>query len=150
MATCRVLAANGAKVVVNGRGRAALQRIVEAIRAACGEATAVAANVAELDTLERLRERTERACGPAEVLGAFVGVGGPLPGLTTQITAHHSLQLSSRPSAPLSELGRACTSSMEVGAVQPLSAARWVSRLRIATGVRSVTRSGPGWSGGAL
>jgi 3-oxoacyl-[acyl-carrier protein] reductase len=85
-ATCRLLAANGARVVVNGRDQAALQQTVAKIRAGGGEATAVAADVADLAALGRLREETERAYGPAEVVGAFVGGGGPPPGPTAQIT----------------------------------------------------------------
>jgi 3-oxoacyl-[acyl-carrier protein] reductase len=84
-ATCRLLAANGAKVVLNGRDQAALRETVAKIRADGGEATAVAADVAEPGALERLREETERAFGPAEVLGAFVGGGGPPPRPTAQI-----------------------------------------------------------------
>jgi 3-oxoacyl-[acyl-carrier protein] reductase len=85
-ATCRLLAANGAKVVVNGRDQATLHQTVEQIRADGGEATAVAADVAELDALQHLRQQTERTYGPVEVLGAFVGGGGPPPGPTAQIT----------------------------------------------------------------
>jgi NADP-dependent 3-hydroxy acid dehydrogenase YdfG len=85
-ATCRLLAASGARVVVNGRDQAALQQTVDKIRAVGGEATAVAADVAEPGGLRRLREETERAYGPAEVLGAFVGGGGPPPGPTAELT----------------------------------------------------------------
>jgi 3-oxoacyl-[acyl-carrier protein] reductase len=85
-AACRMLAANGAKVVVNGRDKAALQQTVAAIRAAGGEATAVAADVTEPGALEHLHEQTEQAYGPAEVLGAFVGGGGPPPGPTAEIS----------------------------------------------------------------
>src|SRR5215211_6143914 len=85
-ATCRMLAADGAKVVVNGRDAAALAETVEEIRAGGGEATAVAADVADLAALERLRQETEHAYGPAEVLGASVGEGGPPPGPTAQIS----------------------------------------------------------------
>jgi 3-oxoacyl-[acyl-carrier protein] reductase len=85
-ATCRLLAANGAKVVVNGRDQAALEQTVQQLRAAGGEATAVAADVAEPGGLQRLREQTERTYGPAEVLGAFVGSGGPPPGPTAELT----------------------------------------------------------------
>jgi 3-oxoacyl-[acyl-carrier protein] reductase len=85
-ATCRLLAANHAKVVVNGRDQAALDETVDKIRRDGGEATGVVGDVAELDALERLREETERAYGPAEVLGAFVGGGGPPPGPTAQLT----------------------------------------------------------------
>jgi 3-oxoacyl-[acyl-carrier protein] reductase len=85
-ATCRLLAANGARVVVNGRDEAALHQTVERIRADGGEATGVAGDVARLDELERLREETERTYGPVDVLGAFVGGGGPPPGPTAQIS----------------------------------------------------------------
>ena len=85
-ATCHALAASGAKVVVNGRDEAALRATLETIRSAGGDATAVAADIADVDSLERLREETERAYGPADVLGAFVGAGGPPPGPTAQIT----------------------------------------------------------------
>src|SRR5919201_2491002 len=85
-ATCRMLAANGARVVVNGRDQAALQQTGEELRAAGGEVTGVAADVAAPAGIERLRQETERAYGPAEVLAAFVAGGGPLPGPTAQIT----------------------------------------------------------------
>lgn len=85
-ATCRLLAANGAKVVLNGRDPAALDETVTRIRRDGGEATGVAADVAEPGALERLREETERTYGPTEVLGAFVRGGGPPPGPTAQIT----------------------------------------------------------------
>jgi 3-oxoacyl-[acyl-carrier protein] reductase len=85
-ATCRLLAANGAKVVLNGRDPAALDETVTKIRRDGGEATGVAADIAEPGALERLREETERTYGPTEVLGAFVGGGGPPPGPTAQIT----------------------------------------------------------------
>jgi 3-oxoacyl-[acyl-carrier protein] reductase len=85
-ATSCLLAANHAKVVVNGRDQAALQQTVEKLRAGGGEATEVAADVTDLAGVERLREETERAYGPAEVLGAFVGSGGPPPGPTAELT----------------------------------------------------------------
>jgi len=85
-ATCRMLAADGAKVVVNGRNEAAVRKTVANIRTNGGEATGFAADAADLDALERLREETERVYGPADVLGAFVAGGGPLPGPTAQIT----------------------------------------------------------------
>jgi 3-oxoacyl-[acyl-carrier protein] reductase len=85
-ATCHLLAANGAKVVVNGRDQARLQHTVQELRAHGGEATGVAGDAAQLEALERLREETERTYGPTEVLGAFVGGGGPPPGPTAQLT----------------------------------------------------------------
>lgn len=78
-ATCRLLAANGAEVVVNARDQARLQETVNKIRADGGEATGATADVAEPGALERLREETEGAYGPAEVLGVFVGGGGRSP-----------------------------------------------------------------------
>src|SRR6266498_675618 len=77
-ATCRMLAANGAKVVVNGRDETAVGETVKSIRSDGGDA--------DLDALQRLREEAERAYGPADVLGAFVAGGGPLAGPTAQIT----------------------------------------------------------------
>jgi 3-oxoacyl-[acyl-carrier protein] reductase len=85
-AACRMLAANGAKVVVNGRDQAALEETVTKIRRDGGDATGVAGDVADPAALERLREETERTYGPTDVLGAFVGGGGPPPGPTAQIT----------------------------------------------------------------
>jgi 3-oxoacyl-[acyl-carrier protein] reductase len=85
-ATCRLLAANGAKVVLNGRDPAALTETVTRIRSDGGQAIGVAGDVAQPDALERLREETERTYGPTDVLGAFVGGGGPPPGPTAQIT----------------------------------------------------------------
>jgi 3-oxoacyl-[acyl-carrier protein] reductase len=85
-ATCRMLAANAAKVVVNGRDDAAVRETVDSIRSDGGEAIGVTTDAADLDGLERLREETERVYGPAEVLGAFVAGGGPQPGPTARIT----------------------------------------------------------------
>lgn len=85
-ATCRLLAANGVKVVVNGRDPAALQETVDTIRREGGDATGIPADVADIDSADRLLRETEGAYGPADVLGAFVGSGGPPPGPTTEIT----------------------------------------------------------------
>ena len=85
-ATCRLLAANGAKVVVNGRDPAALEETVTKLRRDGGDAIGVAGDVADPAALERLREETEHTYGPTDVLGAFVGGGGPPPGPTAQIT----------------------------------------------------------------
>jgi 3-oxoacyl-[acyl-carrier protein] reductase len=85
-ATCRLLAANGAKVVVNGRDPDAAEATAEAIRQDRGTATGVVADVTDADSLDRLRQETERVYGPVDVLGAFVGGGGPPPGPTAEIT----------------------------------------------------------------
>jgi 3-oxoacyl-[acyl-carrier protein] reductase len=85
-ATCRMLAANGARVVVNGRDEAAVRATVDAIRTDGGDATGFPADAGDLETLRRLRAEAERVYGPVDVLGAFVGGGGPPPGPTAQIT----------------------------------------------------------------
>ena len=85
-ATCRLLAANGVKVVVNGRDRAALQDTVDIIRRDGGDATGIAADVTDSDSVDHLLEETKRAYGPVDILGPFVGSGGPPPGPTTEIT----------------------------------------------------------------
>jgi 3-oxoacyl-[acyl-carrier protein] reductase len=85
-ATCRLLAANGVKVVVNGRDQGALRDTVEAIRTEGGEATGIVADVGDVDALARLLEEAEASYGPVDVLGAFVGGGGPPPGPTAEIT----------------------------------------------------------------
>src|SRR4029450_13527145 len=72
-ATCRLLAANGVKVVVNGRDEEALRDTVQAIRTDGGEATGIVADVDEVDALARLLEEAEASYGPVDVLGAFVG-----------------------------------------------------------------------------
>jgi NAD(P)-dependent dehydrogenase (short-subunit alcohol dehydrogenase family) len=71
--TCHLLAANGAKVVVNGRDPAALEETVTKIRRDGGEATGVAGDVADPAALERLRAETERTYGPTDVLGRSSG-----------------------------------------------------------------------------
>jgi NAD(P)-dependent dehydrogenase (short-subunit alcohol dehydrogenase family) len=85
-ATCRLLAANGVKVLVNGRDRAVLRDTVDAIRRGGGDATGIAADVSDADSVGHLLEESERAYGPVDILGAFVGGGGPPPGPTTEIT----------------------------------------------------------------
>jgi 3-oxoacyl-[acyl-carrier protein] reductase len=79
-ATCRLLAANGARVAVNGRDQARIDAVVDGIRAAGGEAVGVAADCTDLTAVERLRQQVEQAFGPAEVLAAFVGGGRARPG----------------------------------------------------------------------
>jgi 3-oxoacyl-[acyl-carrier protein] reductase len=79
-ATCRLLAANGARVVVNGRSQAKIDVVVDAIRATGGEAIGVTGDCTDLDAVERLRQQVEQHLGPAEVLAAFVGGGRARPG----------------------------------------------------------------------
>jgi 3-oxoacyl-[acyl-carrier protein] reductase len=86
-ATCRLLAANGAKVAVNGRDQARIDVVVDGIRAAGGEAVGVAADCTDLAAVERLRQQVERAFGPAEILAAFVGGGRARPGPVAEVPA---------------------------------------------------------------
>lgn len=85
-ATCRLLAVNGVKVVVNGRDEAKIGAVVGGIQADDGQAIGVAADVTDFATIERMRERVEEELGPVDVLAAFAASGGPPPGPTAQIT----------------------------------------------------------------
>jgi 3-oxoacyl-[acyl-carrier protein] reductase len=84
-ATCRLLAANGAKVAVNGRDQARIKAVVDAIRAAGGQAVGVTADCTDLAAVEQLRQQVEQQLGPAEVLAAFVGGGRARPGPVAQV-----------------------------------------------------------------
>jgi NAD(P)-dependent dehydrogenase (short-subunit alcohol dehydrogenase family) len=76
-ATCRMLAANGAKVAVNGRGEARIGATVEAMRASGGEAVSAPADCTDLAAVERMRKRVEESLGPVAVVAAFAGGGAP-------------------------------------------------------------------------
>jgi NAD(P)-dependent dehydrogenase (short-subunit alcohol dehydrogenase family) len=73
-ATCRVLAANGARVAVNGRDPARIDAVVGAIRAAGGESVGVAADCTDLAAVEAMRRRVEQHLGPADIVAAKAGV----------------------------------------------------------------------------
>jgi 3-oxoacyl-[acyl-carrier protein] reductase len=75
-ATCRLLAANGARVAVNGRDQAAIDTVIAGIQAAGGQATGVVADCTDFAAIEQMRQRVEQAFGPVDILGAFVGSGG--------------------------------------------------------------------------
>lgn len=85
-ATCRMLAANGAKVAVNGRDEAKIDATVEAVRSAGGEAVGAPADCTDFDAVERMRRTVEEGLGPVEVLLAFAGGGGARPGPVADIT----------------------------------------------------------------
>ncbi len=78
-ATCRLLAANRARVAVNGRDRARLDTVVDAIREGGGEAIGVDGDCTDPAAVQRVRQVVERDLGPVDVLAAFVGGGGPGP-----------------------------------------------------------------------
>ena len=83
--TCRLFAANGAKVAVNGRDPARIQAVVDGIRAAGGQAVGVAADCTDPAAVQRLRQEVEQQLGPAEVLAAFVGGGRARPGPVVEV-----------------------------------------------------------------
>jgi 3-oxoacyl-[acyl-carrier protein] reductase len=79
-ATCRLLAANGARVAVNGRDPGRVQAVVDAIRAGGGQAVGAAGDCTDLAAVEQVRRQVEQDLGPAEVLAAFAGGGRARPG----------------------------------------------------------------------
>jgi 3-oxoacyl-[acyl-carrier protein] reductase len=79
-ATCRVLAANGVKVAVNGRDRTAIDAVVAAIAADGGTAVGAPGDVTDEAAVRTVRDTVERALGPVEILAAFAGgQGAPVP-----------------------------------------------------------------------
>jgi 3-oxoacyl-[acyl-carrier protein] reductase len=79
-ATCRLLAANGASVVVNGRNKVAIGGVVAGLRDQGGRAIGVAGDVTDHAAIEELRERVEGEFGPTDLLFAFAGGGKARPG----------------------------------------------------------------------
>lgn len=75
-ATCRLLAVNGVRVVVNGRDQAAIDATVAGIRAAGGHALGVVADCNDFAAIEQMRRHVEQEFEPVDILGAFVGSGG--------------------------------------------------------------------------
>ena len=84
--TCRLLAANGVKVAVNGRDEAKIGVVVGGIQADGGRAIGVTADLTDVAVIERMRTRVGQELGPVDVLVAFAASGGPPPGPTAQIT----------------------------------------------------------------
>lgn len=71
---CRMLGANKAKVVVNGRDQASIDAVVEATGAAGGEAIGIAADVTDASELAGMVEQTEAELGPVDILLPYAGV----------------------------------------------------------------------------
>ncbi|HKP99550.1 MAG TPA: SDR family NAD(P)-dependent oxidoreductase [Actinomycetes bacterium] len=84
-ATCRLLAANGARVAVNGRDRARVQAMVDAIREGGGQAIGVDGDCTDPADVQRLHHVVEQELGPTEVLAAFVGGGRARPGPVAEV-----------------------------------------------------------------
>jgi 3-oxoacyl-[acyl-carrier protein] reductase len=72
-ATTRALAANGARVAVNGRDRAAIDAVVREVAGAGGEAIAAPADVCRWEEIEAMRRRVESELGPVAILIPFAG-----------------------------------------------------------------------------
>ena len=85
-ATARLLAANGARVAVNGRDQTAIDHTLAAIRSAGGQAIGVAADCTDLAAIERMRQQVEEQLGPVDILAAFVAGGHAGPGPTVDLT----------------------------------------------------------------
>jgi NAD(P)-dependent dehydrogenase (short-subunit alcohol dehydrogenase family) len=67
-AIAHLYAEAGARLVVSSRKLDACQRVVDEIRGAGGEATAIACNIADKEQVHRLAEQSEAAYGPADIL----------------------------------------------------------------------------------
>ena len=76
--TARVLAANGARVAVNGRDEAALGGVVDGIVDTGGEAISVPADCTDPAALRRARDAVLEAYGTPDILVAFDGAGSPI------------------------------------------------------------------------
>src|SRR5882762_7094298 len=84
--TCRMLAANGVKVVVNGRDEAAINELVTKIRFDGGIAIGVAADCTDFKVIERMRLQVEKEYGIIDILIANAGGGNSRPVPIDQIT----------------------------------------------------------------
>src|SRR5579884_529781 len=73
--TARYLAVNQVKVVVNGRDRAALERVVADVESVGGKALAVIADCTHSDQVEEMRRKVEDRFGGIDLLMAFAGGG---------------------------------------------------------------------------
>jgi 3-oxoacyl-[acyl-carrier protein] reductase len=104
-ATCRLLAANGAKVAVNGRDGTRIDAVLDAIRSAGGEALGVAADCTDLAAIERMRRRVEEEFGPPDVVVAFAG--GRAPDRWSRPRRRSGIRPSMLTSPPLSSPSRA-------------------------------------------
>jgi 3-oxoacyl-[acyl-carrier protein] reductase len=84
--TCRAFAANGAKVVVNGRDSSAVAKVVADIQARGGEALGIVADCTKRSELEAMRLKIEGDFGSVDILAAFAGGGDMTPGPVEKIT----------------------------------------------------------------
>jgi 3-oxoacyl-[acyl-carrier protein] reductase len=76
----RAFARSGCKIVVNGRDKQAIGRIVGEIQAVGGESLGITADVTSTTDLTRLRTSIYEQFGTLDVLAAFAGgMGNPIP-----------------------------------------------------------------------
>lgn len=83
----KALAARGARVVLSGRDKAALEAVTAEIRAKGGEAAHFTADVTDEDALAHLRDAAEQSFGPATLLVVCAGGGGRGGPLVEETTA---------------------------------------------------------------
>src|SRR5690625_3635377 len=83
-AVAQRLAANGVGVAVNGRDTAAIDAVVDTIRADGGRAMSVPADCTDSAALGAMRAKVEAELGPVDILVANAGGGRP-PQPVTQI-----------------------------------------------------------------
>ncbi len=77
-AMCKQFASNGAKVIAAGRTLSTLEKVVNEIRAAGGEASAVRADVSDKASAENMIQETVRIYGRLDCLVNNAGInGGP-------------------------------------------------------------------------
>jgi 3-oxoacyl-[acyl-carrier protein] reductase len=72
-ASCRALAANGARVVVSARSQQDIDALVKELRAAGAEAAGVSADCTSRADLDRLRDEVEATFGPPDILLTYAG-----------------------------------------------------------------------------
>jgi len=72
-ATCRLLAQNGARVVVCARSQEPIDQLVGELRDMGGEAEGIAADTTVEADVQRARAELESAFGPAEIVMPFAG-----------------------------------------------------------------------------
>jgi 3-oxoacyl-[acyl-carrier protein] reductase len=77
--TCRLLAAQGVTVFVNGRDEQAIDEVVESIQVAHGNAIAAPADCSRLADVERLRDQVMARTGAPDYLLTFAGGGTERP-----------------------------------------------------------------------
>jgi 3-oxoacyl-[acyl-carrier protein] reductase len=72
-ASCRMLAANGARVAVCARSEEGVQAVVSELRATGADAVGIAADCIDGEQVEQLVARTEGELGPVDILLPYAG-----------------------------------------------------------------------------